>query len=406
VLNFLLPRRGAAVLRRRHVRSPRRGRQRLHVLAGDGACSREGLPRISITAAASAAPAHIDFKTYWGFEPEPLYYEYYLVKRKEMPNLSPTNPRFSKAIELWRKLPLKFTQLVGPPVAKYLGKDAVRIIDFCDVDSDKWLQYSARHRFPMNRVYAREARELASIEARYVHQFDASIVISDAEAIILRAVAGGDFEKIHVVPNGVDCVYFDPTRQFPSPFEPGTRPIVFTGAMDYHANVDGVKWYAREVFPAVRQQMPGAVFAIVGSNPIPEVQALASEPGVIVTGRVPDVRPYLSHASVVVAPLRIARGVQNKVLEALAMARPVVATENALQGIPEAGDAGVAIANDPKSLAEASVSATERLDEPRGRAFVTTRFGWAHHLATVPYLMAAAPRDLAGPLKEAKLPAS
>jgi sugar transferase (PEP-CTERM/EpsH1 system associated) len=269
-----------------------------------------------------------------------------------------------------------------------LGHGAVTIMDFCDVDSDKWAQYASSHSFPLNRVYAREARALAAVESRYVREFDASLVVSEAEARILRAVAGCDPARVRVVPNGVDTGYFDPELSFTNPFSQGTRPIVFTGAMDYHANVDGVQWYAREVFPIVRQQLPGAVFAIVGSDPAPAVRALARAPGVTVTGRVPDIRPYLAHASVVVAPLRIARGVQNKVLEALAMARPVVACENALQGISAvAEEAGVAVANDPHALATATVACAGVSSEPRSRAFVQTRFSWEKHLAAVTSLM-------------------
>ncbi len=136
-----------------------------------------------------------------------------------------------------------------------------------------------------------------------------------------------------VRPNGVDTDYFDPAQSWPSPFPAGALSIAFTGAMDYYANVDGVTWFADVVLPAVRAQFPQALFSIVGSNPTAEVRALARRPGVSVTGRVPDIRPYLSHADVVVVPLRLARGVQNKVLEAMAMGKRIVATPNALQGI-------------------------------------------------------------------------
>lgn len=265
-----------------------------------------------------------------------------------------------------------------------LSDGAARVVDFCDVDSDKWLQYAASHSFPMKLVYAREARTLACAEGRFVRHFDASLVISEAEARILRGLSGVDHGRIRVVPNGVDTDYFDPGTSFTDPFASGVRPIVFTGAMDYHANVDGVEWFAREVLPLIRERQPQALFAIVGSNPTSTVKALAAEPGIAVTGRVPDVRPYLAHARVVVAPLRIARGVQNKVLEALAMARPVVATENALQGIPSAAEAGVVVVAEPVRMARAVGAALERWSEqPRGRHFVQARYGWGSHLAAV-----------------------
>src|SRR5690606_24436539 len=135
-----------------------------------------------------------------------------------------------------------------------------------------------------------------------------------------------------------DTEYFDPETRFDSPYasEDGTLAapvVVFTGAMDYWANVDAVQWFVREIWPSVRAEAPQARFFIVGSNPAPAVRELESHEGVHVTGRVPDVRPYLAHADVAVAPLRIARGTQNKVLEALAMARPVVCTAAAASGL-------------------------------------------------------------------------
>ena len=148
---------------------------------------------------------------------------------------------------------------------------------------------------------------------------------------------------------------------------PGAAPVVFTGAMDYHANVDAVRWFAEAALPSIRAAMPDAIFAIVGSNPAPPVRALAGADGVLVTGRVADIRPYLAHAAVVVAPLRIARGVQNKVLEALAMARPVVATANAVQGIPGAAQAGVCVRDAAEGLAAAVIERLARDDSAARR---------------------------------------
>ena len=265
-----------------------------------------------------------------------------------------------------------------------LRRGAVRVMDFCDVDSDKWRQYAESHSLPMRLVYQREARTLARTEARYVREFDASVVISDAEAGILRDQAGGSRDRILVAPNGVDTDYFDPAASFANPFAPGMRPVVFTGAMDYQANVDGVQWFARDVLPEIRRRLPDVVFVIVGSNPAPEVLGLVGQVGVVVTGRVPDVRPYLAHAEVVVAPLRVARGVQNKVLEAMAMARPVVATENAVQGIPQAAGAGVHVTSDPTLMARFVVDcATNGDDGTRARQFVLERYVWQRNLARV-----------------------
>ena len=271
-----------------------------------------------------------------------------------------------------------YSSSMGPYAADLdLGRGAVRVMDFCDVDSDKWRQYAPTHGYPMKWVFAREARMLARAESELTAKFDASLVISEAEAGILRSIAQRNSDRVAVLPNGVDAAYFDPGRRYENPFPGAGRRVVFTGAMDYHANVDAVAWFARDVFPMVRRRLPDTVFVIVGSNPAPAVRQLAGLPGVEVTGRVPDVRPYLAHAAAVVAPLRIARGVQNKVLEALAMARPVIATENALQGIPDARLAGVIASAEPGEFADAVVTKLETaIDEPRGRAFVLERFVW------------------------------
>jgi sugar transferase (PEP-CTERM/EpsH1 system associated) len=146
--------------------------------------------------------------------------------------------------------------------------------------------------------------------------------------------------------------YFDPTQDYPVPYAAAEIPIVFTGAMDYWANVDAVTWFVREVFPAVRQRVATAHFYIVGARPSNAVQQLTRSPGISVTGTVKDIRPYLAHARVAVAPLRIARGVQNKVLEAMAMAMPVVVTPQALDGILCQADREVIVAEDAAVFAD------------------------------------------------------
>jgi sugar transferase (PEP-CTERM/EpsH1 system associated) len=261
-----------------------------------------------------------------------------------------------------------------------LSAGAIRVADFCDVDSDKWRQYALQMTSPLRALYEREARALSAAEVRYVRHFDATFVVSEVEAQILRRSVAENASGIHVLPNGVDTVYFDPSREYPSPFQIGTRPVVFTGAMDYHPNIDGVRWFANDVLPAIRRQRPDAVFWIVGSSPAAPVRQLGELPGVVVTGRVPDVRPYLAHAAVVVAPLRIARGVQNKVLEALSMARPVLGTRNALQGIPDADLSGALAVDEAGPMAEAVTNLLYGADVGRsGRSFVEQRFAWSSH---------------------------
>lgn len=272
----------------------------------------------------------------------------------------------------------------------------VRVVtDLCDVDSDKWAQYAAGRRglkgLPARLVYAREARTLAALETRTVQACAAAIVISEAEADLLAKVAGCPRERVDVVRNGVDLAYWNPgapaVLSQPSPFRADEKALVFTGAMDYWANADAVAWFAKEVLPRVRAVEPAARFWIVGSNPAAAVQQLAG-PHVTVTGRVDDVRPYLAHATVAVAPLRVARGVQNKVLEAMGMARPLVATPAALQGLGAVEAAGLGVGDTAAEVAAAVLEALRQGGAaPALREFVASHFGWepqlAHFLALV-----------------------
>lgn len=278
-----------------------------------------------------------------------------------------------------------------------LAKDgAFRVLDLCDVDSDKWRQYASSRDGVMRWVYAREARLLGEAERAYVRGFDSTLVIADVELQILRQLAPESAEKIRVLPNGVDTDYFDPSLAWPNPFPKGSRPVVFTGAMDYHPNIDGVRWFVEEIFPAVKTQVPDAHFWVVGSNPATEVLSLGKRAGITVTARVPDVRPYLAHAAAVVAPLRIARGVQNKVLEGLAMARPVVATPNAVQGIHGARESGVAIVSGTEGFAVAVIGILQdelNRETPMARRFVMEHFAWETRLAELCNLMTGEARS-------------
>ena len=266
----------------------------------------------------------------------------------------------------------------------------VRVVtDLCDVDSDKWAQYAAGRRgwkgLPARLVYAREARTLAALERLTVEKCAATAVISDAEADLLAQVTGCAREDVAVVRNGVDLAYWNPAEPAvlaqPSPFAADEKALVFTGAMDYWANADAVAWFAAEVLPRVRAVEPAARFWIVGSNPSAAVQQLAAA-DVTVTGRVADVRPYLANASVAVAPLRVARGVQNKVLEAMGMARPLVATPAALQGLGPVQAAGLGVGESAAEVAAAVLVALQvGGNAPALRDFVDAQFGWEPQLA-------------------------
>jgi len=214
------------------------------------------------------------------------------------------------------------------PMAQYaLDLPQMRsFVDFVDMDSAKWGEYARRRPWPISAFYQREATRLFSCERDIAMRAEASIFVTRGEADLFCAAAPECAKRVVAIRNGVDSDYFSPAHDFASPFPADERPIVFTGAMNYWPNVDAVLWFAREVLPEIRKRDESTRFYVVGMNPDSAVRELASDPSVVVTGRVGDVRPYLKHARVVVAPLRVARGIQNKVLEAMAMAKPVVVT--------------------------------------------------------------------------------
>jgi sugar transferase (PEP-CTERM/EpsH1 system associated) len=255
---------------------------------------------------------------------------------------------------------------------------ARRVIDFVDVDSDKWRQYASQMKAPMRWVYARESQRLEVFDRRIARSFDASLFVSAAEAGWFRALIDKGSEKVVHVNNGVDTKYFDPALDYSSPFADGAPSAVFTGAMDYWANADAVSWFCAQVWPLVLKVVPKAVFYIVGSRPGDKVQSLASQ-GVVVTGRVPDVRPYLRFAEAVVAPMRIARGIQNKVLEGMAMARPVVVSSRGLEGISAEEGKEILVADDAESFAEHVIGLLRR-PHPRlgaaARDLVRRDYAW------------------------------
>jgi sugar transferase (PEP-CTERM/EpsH1 system associated) len=259
------------------------------------------------------------------------------------------------------------------------------LVDFVDVDSEKWAAYAATKRFPFRQIYGREACQLLRFDRAVAAKANTSIFVSEAEADLFRVRAPESREKVVAISNGVDFTYFSPENAGEKPHFPEGPNIVFTGQMDYWPNVDAVVWFSDSVLPTIREKFPGATFYIVGAHPSAAVQALASRPGIVVTGRVSDVRPYIAHADVVVAPLRIGRGIQNKVLEGMAMARPVVATPQALEGIDARPGSHVLLAKDIDGF----ISCVERILDPllakavgvAARERVLQRYDWSNSLA-------------------------
>lgn len=263
-----------------------------------------------------------------------------------------------------------------------------RVMDFVDVDSAKWTQYAANKPWPLSRIYRREGRALLNYERKVAGEFSASVFVTDEEAALFRGLAPSvSPTQVVAIANGVDAEYFDSNRDYPNPYPADHQQVlVFTGAMDYWANVDAVDWFARAVFPAIRRVLPESQFYIVGARPSADVQQLAVLPGVQVTGTVPDVRPYLAHAQLAVAPLRIARGVQNKVLEAMAMMQPVLATQAAMEGIVPCPDLQENVADDPVKLVQRAL--TLLADQAKreqlgyiGRDWVLRHYHWGNNLS-------------------------
>jgi sugar transferase (PEP-CTERM/EpsH1 system associated) len=256
-----------------------------------------------------------------------------------------------------------------------------RVIDFVDLDSDKWRQYACRRRGPMRWLYRREAERLERFEIAVARAFDQSMFVSRAEAAFFKSRVGDGGTCAESVSNGVDAEFFQSDAGLTLPLAGAGPVVVFTGFMSYWANVDAVRWFVHEVWPEVLRSYPNARFIIVGAQPTDEVLGLASD-SVLVTGRVADVRPYLQMASVVVAPMRIARGIQNKVLEGMAMGRPVVLTENALEGIDAAPGRDVLVANDSQSISRYVVDAIAGRWGGVGaaaRQCVLAKYSWERH---------------------------
>jgi len=230
---------------------------------------------------------------------------------------------------------------------KSLIADTKLIMDFMDLDSDKWQQYTQLKSFPMSVVYRRESTLLSEYEKRIHHKFDASFFISENE-VELFLKSDKDLGKLHVVANGLDTSAFKPA---PSKPEEGPN-ILFTGVMDYLPNVDAVCWFAETVWPQIIEKYPEAKFYVAGMNPNAKVKALENQKGIFITGFVDDIHHYFDQAHIFVAPFRIARGVQNKVLQAFACGLPTIGTPMAAEGINCQDNVHMYISENETSMAE------------------------------------------------------
>jgi sugar transferase (PEP-CTERM/EpsH1 system associated) len=282
--------------------------------------------------------------------------------------------------------PISAALAYSGPMAQYLPACTTRgplhrVMDLVDVDSEKWHSYADGKPWPLSILYRREGHQLLAFERSVAQSFDKILLVSPAEAALFRHRAPESVHKVDYYTNGVDIDYFSPHHQHLNPYDTA-RVVVFTGAMDYVPNIEATAWFAERVMPSLKLQFPDLQFHIVGSRPVARVLALGRLPGVHVSGTVPDIRPYLQHAALAVAPLQIARGIQNKVLEAMAMQKVVIATPQALEGICAIAGTEVILAD---GAAEFIRHIAQRLTSPEGigpaaRCRILLDYQWQRNL--------------------------
>jgi len=300
--------------------------------------------------------------------------------------------RFAELTRRWQEeRPYGAVIAYSGAMARYLVARPGRrlIMDLVDVDSAKWEQYAAEAHGPRRWLFAREARRVAAAEWAIAAKADCVTLVSEAEATLFRSrVAGGC--PVVPVANGVDERFLHTAWRPPATRVP---TLCFMGAMDYRPNVEAVVWFAREILPRVRDAFPGATLRVLGGRAAPAVRRLARQGAVSLAGYVPDVLPELMAAHLFVAPLRIARGVQNKVLQALALGMPVVATPQALEGIDARPGYHLAVAEGAERFTEAVV--TYLRDPPKAwsagaaaRRHMARHYRWEQTLAPLAAVVA------------------
>jgi sugar transferase (PEP-CTERM/EpsH1 system associated) len=219
-------------------------------------------------------------------------------------------------------------------------------MDFMDVDSDKWTQYKKSHQWPLSAVYGRESRLIANVEANIVDKFDHCLLITQTEVDLFQSIHG-NVKNVTAIENGLDTnVFYPPAnpRQTAHPY------FLFAGVMDYAPNIDAIMWFIDFVWPTVKKQWPNAKFCIAGMNPTDKVKKLQLNEGIEVTGFVDDIKPFFDKANIFIAPFRIARGVQNKVLQAFACGLPVIASSMGAEGIRCNVEQDILLADTPEQF--------------------------------------------------------
>lgn len=273
---------------------------------------------------------------------------------------------------------------VGPYVEHVKGLP--KIMDFCDVDSRKWSDYVAYKPWPVSLGYRWEGWRMAAAERRMAARFDRVTVATRGEVATLAEL--GVHDRVDWFPNGVDAEFFSPGAE---PFDPDL--ITFVGRMDYFPNEQCMMDFSQRVWPKLRQARPALRLQVVGAAPTARVLALARVDGVSVTGAVPDVRPYVQRSALTIAPLTIARGTQNKILESMAMEVPVVCSRVAADGVDAVPGEHLVVADSDTALCEAVLRLTadpaERARLARaGRARVRSHHAWPNAMERLDGIMA------------------
>lgn len=303
--------------------------------------------------------------------------------------------------ETLRNHPIGTIFIFSGQMGQYIPEDfAGRVVaDFVDVDSLKFENFARRSRNLWRPIFAREGRLLRSEEARIAARAEVSLLISSEEAALFSGrltAEERELADVRVLRNGIDSVFFDPAGSSPEERVddlPSPR-LVFTGQMDYPPNIDAVIRAANEIMPLVRAKFPAASFHVVGRSPQRQVEALEGLNGTRIWGGVPDIRPWLKASDIALVPLTIGRGVQNKVLEAMAMALPTVLSAPAATGIPAIDGEHFVVANTDRELAEAicrlaaDKSGAREIGQ-KARDFVVDNFSWKSALAALPDILGA-----------------
>lgn len=285
---------------------------------------------------------------------------------------------------------LIFSGVMAQYVSGKLSDNIRSVLDLEDVDSDKWRLYAKDHQWPMSWLYQRESEKLLAFEKAMANEFDVTVLVSKEEADFFKSLAPELSEKIINRVQGVDSEYFSPSLSYENPYPEKSLVLTFTGAMDYWPNINAAIWFAEEIFPNIKLQFDQALFYIVGMNPSDDVKKLAENNSIFVTGGVPDVRPYIAHSALAVIPLRLARGIQNKVLEAMAMEKQILATSNAMQGIEQVSGFSALVADDEQSMVNGAVellSGRINQDVKVGRSCVLEHYNWDTNLRKIELLL-------------------